>query len=420
MKHRHRVVLLLASLCVLTYVDRVCISVAGPRLQAELHLGPQQWGLVTGAFAIAYMLFEIPSGHLADRFGARAMVTRIVLWWSAFTALTGLSSGLASLVLCRFLFGAGEAGTYPTASTGVFRWFAPVERGRAFGVIFLATQLGGALAPLMLVPIQMRFGWRTSFFVCGALGLAWTVVWWRGYRNSPAESKGISGAELAEIGTDGMSMAHDFPWRSLARNRHIWAIMGSVCGYFYSYYFFLFWLPTYMVKARGFTEAQTKLSALPFILAAGASFAGGFARDAALSRWGSTRGPRLVCQLGLATSGSGALAAIVVADKHWALACLAVCYAGITFQQPTVLASCVDIGKRYAGAVVGCMNSAAALGGLVSSGIFGYLVERTGNYDAVLLSMAGALFTGAALWFLIDASDTLESAPAGFPQIVRA
>jgi MFS transporter, ACS family, glucarate transporter len=121
MKHRNRVLGLLASLSVLTYVDRVCISVAGPRLQGDLHLSPQDWGLVSGAFAIAYMLFEIPSGHLADRFGARLMVTRIVLWWSAFTALTGLASALWPLVVIRFLFGVGEAGAYPTASTSVFR-----------------------------------------------------------------------------------------------------------------------------------------------------------------------------------------------------------------------------------------------------------------------------------------------------------
>lgn len=82
---------LLATLSVITYLDRVCISVAGPRIQDELHLSPQDWGLVTGAFAVAYALFEIPSGYLADRFGARAMLTRIVVWWSMFTTLTGFA-----------------------------------------------------------------------------------------------------------------------------------------------------------------------------------------------------------------------------------------------------------------------------------------------------------------------------------------
>jgi MFS family permease len=127
-----------------------------------LHLSPQDWGLVTGAFAVAYALFEIPSGYLADRFGARAMLTRIVLWWSVFTTLTGFAFKLWPLMIIRFLFGAGEAGAYPTASTCVFRWFPVDERGRAFGVIFLSSQLGGAIAPLLIVPIQVHFGWRVS------------------------------------------------------------------------------------------------------------------------------------------------------------------------------------------------------------------------------------------------------------------
>src|ERR1700738_1055297 len=129
MKYRNRVLTVLATLSVLTYLDRVCISVAGPRIQSELDLSPQDWGLVTGAFAIAYALFEIPSGYLGDRFGARAMLARIVLWWSAFTTLTGFASNLWSLVVVRFMFGAGEAGAYPTASTSIFRWFPATERG---------------------------------------------------------------------------------------------------------------------------------------------------------------------------------------------------------------------------------------------------------------------------------------------------
>lgn len=419
MKYRSRVLGLLASLCVLTYADRVCISVAGPRLQADLGLSPVQWGMVTGAFALAYMVFEIPAGYLADRFGARAMVTRIVLWWSAFTCLTGLVSTLGSLVVVRFLFGMGEAGAYPTASTSVFRWFPPLERGRAFGVIFLATQLGGALAPLLIVPLQMHFGWRASFYVFGAAGMAWTLVWWRAYRNRPAEAAGITAAEIAAIG-GGDELAHDFPWRALTASRHVWALMGSVCGYFYSYYFFLFWLPTYMLRDRGFSERETQLSALPFVLAAATSLAGGFARDAALRRWGQTRGPRFVCQFGLTVSAASAAAAIVCPERHWALGFLALCYGSITFQQPAVLSACVDIGKRYAGAVVGCINSAAALGGLLSSAAFGYLIQRWGNYDAVLGSMAGALLAGAALWSLVDAARPLHAPGIGRAAAVRA
>jgi MFS transporter, ACS family, glucarate transporter len=408
-KYRHRVLALLATLSVLTYLDRVCISVAGPRIQNELGLSPQDWGLVTGAFAIAYALFEIPSGYLGDRFGARAMLARIVLWWSAFTTLTGFVSKLWWLVIIRFLFGVGEAGAYPTASTSVFRWFPAAEHGRAFGVIFLSSQLGGAIAPLLIVPIQVHFGWRASFYVFGVLGVVWAGGWWRWYRNHPQEKTGITDQERAEIGPSPDEPPHAFPWKAIGTNKSVWAIMGAAFAYLYAYYFFLFWLPTYMMRARGFTEGETKLSALPFVLGALANLTGGYARDAAARRWGPTWGPRLVCIAGLITASVSAFAAMISVNKYVALVWLALCYGGITFQQPTVWATCVDIGKRHAGAVAGCMNTAAAVGGLVSSLIFGYLVQSTGSYDSVLLSMAGMLIFGAGLWLRTDATETLPS-----------
>jgi MFS transporter, ACS family, glucarate transporter len=408
-KHRHRVLILLATLSVLTYLDRVCISVAGPRIQNELHLSSQDWGLVTGAFAIAYALFEIPSGYLADRFGARAMLTRIVLWWSAFTTLTGFASKLWPLMVIRFLFGAGEAGAYPTASTSVFRWFPAVERGRAFGIVLLSSQLGGAIAPLLIVPIQVHFGWRASFYLFGVLGVAWACGWWRWYRNRPQDKTDITAGELAEIGSPADTRPHGFPWQAMGANISVWAIMGTAFAYSYSFYFFLFWLPTYMARARGFTEGETKLSALPFVFGAMANLTGGFTRDAAGRRWGLKWGARVIGIAGLITASLSAFAAFSSVNNYVALAWLALCYGGITFQQPAIFATCVEIGKRYTGAVTGCMNTAAAVGGLLSSLIFGYLVQTTGSYDAVLLSMAGVLILGAALWLRIDATERLAS-----------
>jgi len=377
-------------------------------MQSDLHLSPQDWGFITGAFAVAYALFEIPGGFLGDRFGARAMLTRIVVWWSAFTALTGLASSLWTLIMVRFLFGAGEAGAYPTASASVYRWFPKVERGRAFGAIFFSSQLGGMIAPLLIVPIQMQFGWRASFYLFGALGIVWAGGWWRWYRNRPAEKTGISARELTEIGSPPEEVPRAFPWKTIGSDRNVRAIMVGTFSYLYSYYFFLFWLPTYLMHARGFTEPETKLSAVPFVLGGVSNIVGGFARDAAVRRFGLKWGPRAVGMTGLVTAAGATIAAYATTDRYAALGWLALCYAGITLQQPTVWATCVDIGKRYAGAVAGCMNTAGALGGLMSSLVFGFWVERTGNYDAVLLSMAATLLLGAVLWLKIDASDTLE------------
>ena len=405
--------MLLATMAALTYLDRVCISVAGPRIQTELHLTARDWGLVTGAFAIAYALFEIPGGYLADRFGARSILTRIVLWWSAFTTLTGFASTLWALILIRFSFGAGEAGAFPTASTSLYRWFPAVEHGRAWGAVLLSSQLGGAIAPLLIVPIQVHYGWRASFYVFGLVGIVWACGWWRWYRNRPEESAGISEGELALIGPPAPAGAHRFPWKAIGVNTSVWTIMGTACGYLYSYYFFLFWLPTYMMRERGFTEGGTILSALPFVCGACANFIGGYVRDAPVRHWGLTWGARIVGAAGLLTASGSVLAALYSVNDYVALAWLALCYAGITFQQPTVMATCVEIGRRHTGAVTGCLNTAGAVGGLLSSLLFGHLVQRNGNYHAVLWSMSGALLLGAALWLRTDAAEALttESGP---------
>ena len=149
------------------------------------------------------------------------------------------------------------------------------------------------------------------------------------------------------------------------------------------------------------------LSALPFLVGAAANVTGGYARDVAVQRWGPIWGPRRVCLTALLVAAGAVLSALVSTSRYLVLASLALCYGGMTFQQPTLWATCIDIGKRHAGAVSGCLNSAAAIGGLASSLIFGYLVQRYGNYNAVFLSMAAALTVGAGLSLRIDATETL-------------
>ena len=213
---------------VITYLDRVCISVAGPRMQEALHIGPVAWGWVAAIFTISYAAFEIPSGALGDRIGPRKVLTRIVLWWSVFTSLTGLVTGLYPLLLVRFLFGMGEAGAFPNGSVAVARWFPMQERGRALGIFLMASQVGGAVAPLLVVPIQARYGWRASFFAFGSLGVAWSIAWHRWFRDSPAETAGMSRAEIEETRDLMPKAQHGLPWKIALRSGNLWAMMSSV------------------------------------------------------------------------------------------------------------------------------------------------------------------------------------------------
>jgi MFS transporter, ACS family, glucarate transporter len=398
-------------LSVITYLDRVCISVAGPRMQEALKMSPAAWGWVTGIFVISYAVFEIPAGILGDRIGPRRVLTRIVLWWSAFTSLTGLVTGYYPLLLTRFLFGAGEAGAYPNASVVVARWFPVHERGRAFGLILMAGQLGGAIAPLLVVPIQIRYGWRACFLVFGVLGVAWSGIWYWWFRDSPSEKPGVGAVEIAEAPAAIQAAHQKLPWTVALRSANMWAVLGVALCYMYTYYFFVSWLHTYLVNARGYSEKNLLLSSLPFFVAACANCAGGLLSNALVKRIGLKWGR---CSIGLTSLGISALctiAVMVTRDQLGAMLLLTVVYAGITFQQPIMFAVCLDIGGPYAGAIVGAMNTSAQVGAFASSVTFGYLVDRYANYNLPFIPMALLLLMGAALWFKIDPRKQLVAAP---------
>jgi MFS family permease len=414
LKHRHRVLGLLILLFAITYIDRVCISVAGPRMQEELGIDPIGWGWVTAMFTLSYCLFEIPTGALGDRIGPRRVLTRVVVWWSVFTSLTGMVSNYSLLLLTRFCFGAGEAGAFPNASIVVSRWFPPTQRASISGVLLMASQIGGAIAPLVVVPIQIRYGWRTSFYLFGIVGTVWAAVWYGWFRDSPAEKAGVSQAELDETSGLPPAPAHGFPWQIALRSESVLATLGIAFCYVYAYTFFQTWFHTFLVRGRGFSEGGLALSALPYAIAACANLAGGAVSDAMVRRLGVKWGRR---SLGIAGLGSACLftiAAMMTRQQLPTVILLSLVYGAITFQQSGVFGVCLDIGRKHAGSVVGLMNTSAQVGGLISSVAYGYIVDRFHSYDAPFVPMAALLGLGALLWLKIDASKELST------EVVRA
>ena len=409
MKYRHRVLGLLILLFAIVYLDRVCISVAGPRIQDDLHIDPIGWSWVTAMFTLSYCLFEIPTGALGDRIGPRRVLTRVVLWWSAFTSLTGMVWNYNLLLITRFCFGAGEAGAFPNASVVVSRWFPTTQRAGMSGVLLMASQIGGAIAPLLVVPIQIRYGWRASFYIFGMLGLIWAAVWYTWFRDSPSEKRGVSLAELNQIGPAATPHAKGFPWRFALRSESVLAMLGMAFCYIYVYTFFQTWFHTFLVRGRGFSEGSLVFSALPYVVAACANLTGGAASDALVRRLGLKWGRR---SLGIAGLGSACLftiAAMVTRQQLLTVILLSLVYGGITFQQAGVFGVCLDIGRRHAGSMVGLMNTSAQVGGLLSTVAYGYLVDRFRSYDAPFVPMAALLLVGAILWFKIDASRELRT-----------
>jgi predicted MFS family arabinose efflux permease len=188
-------------------------------------------------------------------------------------------------------------------------------------------------------------------------------------------------------------------------------MLGVAFCYIYVYNFFQTWFHTFLVRGRGFSEATLLLSALPFVVAACANLAGGAASDALVRRLGAKRGRRLIGATALTAAAAFTVAAMLTQQQVLTVVFLALTYGAITFQQSGVFGVCLDIGGPRAGAMVGLMNTVAQVGGLVGSVLYGYIVDRSGSYDAPFVPMAVLLLIGAVLWVKVDASQELGAEP---------
>ena len=396
-QQRRRLLALLIALAIITFLDRISIAVAGPRIQQELSIPPERWGWVLGAFVLAYGVFEIPTGALGDHIGQRRVLTRIVLWWSGFTCLTGWATGFRSLVVIRFLFGVGEAGAYPNISGVIARWFPASQRGRLQGFIWAASRFGGALSPLLVVPLQKAVGWRMSFSLLGAIGVVWALCWraWYTDRSAPdAVERPLSHSGI--------------PWGELMRQRQLWLIFVMYWCYAWGTWFYFSWFPVYLVKAAGFSEVEMGIfSALPFMLGAAGNLAGGFLSDLLVVRFGLKTGRRLVGCVSLTVSAMLLVAMTLVRAKAAIVVLSSFGFGVADLMLPTAWALCLDVGHRYAGVVTGTMNTAGQLGGFVCSVLFGYIVRATGNYQAPLWLIASMVMLSALLFTRIDATKPL-------------
>jgi len=381
-------------------------------MQADLHIDPVGWGWVTAMFTLSYCLFELPTGFMGDRVGPRVTLTRIVSWWSVFTMLTGAVTRYPMLLAVRFLFGAGEAGAFPNASIVVARWFPPSQRATMCGVNLMASQIGGALAPLLVVPIQMRWGWRASFFVLGALGIVWAAIWYGWFRDSPGEKLGASVTD--DVGAQ-PSSSHALPLHVLARSPDVVLLLVIGFCYWYSGTFFSTWFHTYLVKGRGFPETGLWLSALPFTIAAGANIFGGRVSDALVKRIGRTNGRRSIGLLAAVIVAVSMIAATTTRQQIVSIGLLCSAYGAIALQQSVAFGACLDLGHRRAGATTGLFNTFCNLGGFAGSLAFGYIVSGFGNFDAPFYPMAAISCVGAWAWWKLDASRELVPADPGAP-----
>jgi MFS family permease len=397
MKNKNVILAMLVILGMVTFLDRINISVAGSSIMHDLNLSPSAWGWVQSAFILSYGLMQIPMGALGDRFGHRKILAAIVLWWSAFTAFTGLAGGLASLLVIRFMFGIGEAGSSPCSTGVISRWFEKGEVGKAQGYVWAASRMGGALTPFVVIPVMMWVGWRAAFYLLGALGVIWAVVWYWYYRDIK------DSGDSRDSGNSRDSSDNTIRWSALVGNRLFWLICGMYFFYAFGSWFFFSWFPTFMELGRGFEKTElTYAVAVPFIMSMIGNIAGGHLTDKLTNRYGIKVGRKALGSTSLAVSAVFMFLAAFIPGKMAVFVFLSLCFGIFDLMLPSAWALCIDLGKHHAGTLSGAMNTAGNIGGFCCGILFGELVQQSGNYNLPLYMIAVMLIVSAMLFAFIN------------------
>jgi sugar phosphate permease len=415
---RWLVLILICLMYLITYLDRVSLANTAPLISQEYGFSKVTMGVIFSAFIWAYAFFQVPGGWLGDRFGPRKVLSAIMVYRTVIAILTTAGSGFASFWGIRFALGVGEAGAFPTATRAMQMWFPRDERGFVQGVSHAASRLGAAIGPPVAVGLMIHFGWRSVFYVVGALSLLWGILFSLMYRNMPEETSLVNREELGRIrGIDASGKINHgnihnrpkVPWRVLLGHSNMWALMCAYAAYIYSLWIFLSWLPSYLVDHRHFSLIKMGyLASMPLLAGVMGDTFGGWLTDKLLIDTNNLNFSRKsVAIVGMLGCSLSILPAAMTASPNTAVYCLT---SAMFFLEMTIgpaWAVTMDIGGEFSGTVSGMMNMGGQIVGALSPMIFGLLVSR-GNWVAPFVVSACLLFVGAGIWaFWIDPNESV-------------
>jgi MFS family permease len=409
---RYWVIVFAVSLACIQYLDRISISSAPAvaAIRRDLGLSEIQMGWVFGIFGIAYVIFDIPGGYLGDWIGPRKVLMRVVLWWSFFTALTGATWNLISMLVTRFLFGAGEAGCFPNLTKVFTTWLPPNERVRAQGILWMSARWGGAFSPLLVTPVILWVGWRRAFVIFGCIGLVWAVVFYRWFRDNPMDHPKLNEAErdMLRASSKNASGHGDVPWGIVATSGRVWMLCWQYFALSYGWYFYITWLPTYLRDGRHLTiTSTTLLSILPL-------FVGGIANPIGVLLSGSSsKKRRIVACSGFAGACVCLLFSTGVSDPVLAMLTIAMASFCNDLVMPCAWGAAMDLGGVYAGTISGTMNSIGNLAGVALPVAIPYILKWANHNWNVTFYVSAAIYaTGILSWMFLDSVTPLPQ-PAG-------
>jgi MFS family permease len=392
------------ALAAVTYLDRVCISIAAPYIMHDLRLTAVQMGYVFSAFTLAYALFEIPTAWWADRIGSRRVLTRIVLWWSAFTMATAGAFNYGVLLVIRFLFGVGEAGAWPNAARVFARWIPERERGRVQGMFFAAAHLSGGLTPILVAYLLRFLPWRAIFPLLGCVGLLWALLWYRWYRDEPRDHPSVGPIERNLIeGSRKLASDHGGSWAQVFRTPSLVPLCLQYFANTYGFYFFITWLPTYLLKYRGMAHRELAFFAgMPLLLSVAADIGGGITTDGLSRKFGLRVGRCGVGAAGYLLAAIAMIAGTLVPDARLGGSLIAIGGAASMFTLAPAWATAIELGGSNAAVLSATMNTAGQVGGVLSPIVLAYIVDRLGDWNLPLHLLSGTYLMAAISWMLIQ------------------
>jgi sugar phosphate permease len=406
------VLVLLCLMYGITYIDRVNVSTAAAVFKRDLHLSNTEVGLVFSAFAYPYLLFQIIGGWVSDRFGARLALTFSAIIWAGATILTGLAASLTGMLAARVLLGFGEGATFPTATRAMSDWTSEGQRAFAQGITHSSARLGNALAPPLVAWLIVLVSWRGSFVILGIASFIWALVWGLYFRDDPKDHPGVTSEELHRLpGKEGpRTRKAPVPWGPLTR-RMLPVTVVYFC-YGWTLWLYLAWIPSFFLhNYRLNLRGSALFSAGVFFAGVVGDALGGIISDRVFKRTGDhNKARRDLVVFGFLCSLVFMVPILFLHNLAGAAFCLSVAFFFAEFTIGPMWAIPMDIAPRFSGSASGLMNTGSALAAIISPLVFGYVIDRTGNWDLPFLGSIGLLLFGSVLAFWMKPGKGLAGA----------
>ncbi len=405
------VVALFWGVQLVTDVIRLSLAVVAPVLMELYDISPSAMGYVLSGWNWAYTPSLLVVGPIIDRVGPWIALSIGAGSWSLATLALPLATTATSLFVMRFLFGVAHSVRFPAQSSAIARWFEPNQRATAVGLCFSGGQIGFAIGALTVAFILDRWDWQGVYYWIGGGSLLFTLIWFALYPDKKV------GRQTAIKQGEAENEAVKIPWLSLLRHRSVWGMVLGQMGYLYCYFFFITWLPSYLILERGMTILETGIVAsLPFWVGMLATLGGGFAADHLIGRRGFSRTASRKTMIGVGlTLAMILMVSAAFAPQTWlAVTLLVSCMGCIRLISASANSTPMDLAPpRAVASFTGIQNFIGTLSGLLVAILSGYIREATGSFFWALV-LAGTMALVGALCYvlLVERYETIEIEPA--------